>query len=52
MISIGQTYELEVKRAVAFGYYLDAENLGEILLPIKYFLCVKKNQEEHLHSQI
>jgi predicted RNA-binding protein (virulence factor B family) len=36
MISIGQTYELEVKRAVAFGFYLDAENLGEILLPIKY----------------
>jgi len=36
MISIGQTYELEVKRAVEFGFYLDAENLGEILLPVKH----------------
>jgi len=36
MISIGQTYELEVIRAVEFGFYLDAKNLGEILLPVKY----------------
>ena len=36
MISIGNTYELEVIRAVEFGFYLDAEDLGEILLPVKY----------------
>jgi predicted RNA-binding protein (virulence factor B family) len=36
MITIGQTYELEVVKAVAFGFYLDAENLGEILLPVKF----------------
>jgi len=36
MINIGQTYELEVIRAVEFGFYLDAENLGEILLPVKH----------------
>ncbi len=36
MISIGQTYELEVIKAVEFGFYLEAENLGEILLPVKY----------------
>jgi len=36
MITIGQTYELEVIRAVDFGFYLDAENLGEVLLPVKF----------------
>jgi predicted RNA-binding protein (virulence factor B family) len=36
MISIGQTYELNVVRAVEFGFYLDAEDLGEVLLPLKY----------------
>ena len=36
MITIGQTYELEVVKAVDFGFYLDAENLGEILLPVKF----------------
>ena len=36
MISIGQIYELEVVKAVEFGFYLDADNLGEVLLPIKY----------------
>jgi predicted RNA-binding protein (virulence factor B family) len=36
MISIGKTYKLEVVKAVEFGFYLDAENLGEILLPGKY----------------
>lgn len=35
MINIGQIYELEVVKAVEFGYYLDAENLGEVLLPNK-----------------
>ena len=36
MIKIGRTYELDVIKAVDFGFYLDAENLGEVLLPIKY----------------
>ena len=36
MITIGQTYKLEVIKAVDFGFYLDAENLGEVLLPLKY----------------
>lgn len=36
MISIGQSYELEVVKIVDFGVYLDAENLGEVLLPVKY----------------
>jgi len=36
MISIGQIVELEVIKAVEFGFYLDAKNLGEVLLPIKY----------------
>lgn len=36
MISIGKTYELDVVKAVEFGFYLDAENLGEVLLPLKY----------------
>ena len=36
MIKIGRTYELDVVKAVEFGFYLDAENLGEVLLPIKY----------------
>lgn len=36
MISIGKTYELNVVKAVEFGFYLDAENLGEVLLPLKY----------------
>jgi predicted RNA-binding protein (virulence factor B family) len=36
MISIGKTYQLDVVKAVEFGYYLDAKNLGEVLLPLKY----------------
>lgn len=36
MITIGQNYDLEVVKAVDFGFYLDAENLGEILLPTKF----------------
>jgi predicted RNA-binding protein (virulence factor B family) len=35
MISIGHIYELEVVKAVEFGFYLDAEELGEVLLPNK-----------------
>ena len=36
MISLGQTYELEVVKIVEFGVYVDAEDLGEVLLPRKY----------------
>lgn len=36
MIQIGSTYNLTVVKDTEFGVYLDAENLGEILLPSKY----------------
>jgi predicted RNA-binding protein (virulence factor B family) len=36
MITLGQVYELEVVKAVDFGFYLDADNLGEVLLPVKF----------------
>ena len=36
MIKIGQSYELVVLKTVDFGLYLDAEDLGEVLLPRKY----------------
>jgi len=36
MISIGKTFQLDVVKAVEFGFYLDAEELGEVLLPLKY----------------
>jgi len=35
MIEIGKRYRLEVVKAVEFGFYLDAESLGEVLLPRK-----------------
>lgn len=35
MIKIGREYELDVVKEVEFGFYLDAENLGEVLLPRK-----------------
>lgn len=36
MISVGQTHELEVANIVDFGVYLDAENLGDVLLPNRH----------------
>lgn len=36
MITIGKHYNLKVVKTVDFGYYLDASNLGEVLLPGKY----------------
>lgn len=36
MISVGKTYALEVIKTVDFGFYLDAKDLGEVLLPRKY----------------
>jgi len=35
MISIGKNHTLEVVKTVPFGFYLDADDLGEILLPRK-----------------
>ncbi|MBW1679262.1 MAG: GntR family transcriptional regulator [Deltaproteobacteria bacterium] len=39
MIRIGQTYELDVVKIVDFGVYLDAKNLGEVLLPRRHAPC-------------
>ena len=36
MISLGKRYQLEVVKTTDFGFYLDAENLGDVLLPRKY----------------
>ncbi len=36
MITVGKYYSLEVVKSVHFGFYLDAANLGEVLLPGKY----------------
>jgi predicted RNA-binding protein (virulence factor B family) len=36
MISVGQTHELAVVSIVDFGVYLDAKNLGDVLLPKRY----------------
>ena len=36
MITIGKTYTLDVVKTVDFGVYLDAKDLGEVLLPKKY----------------
>ncbi len=36
MIEIGDTYDLDVVKKTEFGVYLDAQNLGEILLPTKH----------------
>ena len=36
MVEIGSTYELEVIKESEFGVFLDAENLGEILLPSRH----------------
>ena len=36
MISIGHVSELEVVKQVEFGFYLDAGDIGEVLLPNKY----------------
>lgn len=36
MIEIGNTYSLEVVKKTDFGFFVDAENLGEVLLPTKH----------------
>ncbi|TWU57374.1 CvfB family protein [Rubripirellula reticaptiva] len=52
MIQIGRTYNLEVVKHTDFGVYLDAENLGEILLPTKHApdnLSVEESVEVFLY---
>lgn len=36
MITIGKTNELNVVKKVDFGFYLDAQEVGEVLLPRRY----------------
>lgn len=36
MVTLGRRYKLKVLKAVDFGFYLDAAELGEVLLPIKF----------------
>jgi predicted RNA-binding protein (virulence factor B family) len=36
MVRLGRSYTLDVVKAVDFGFYLDAGDLGEVLLPKKY----------------
>ncbi len=36
MVTLGRSYTLSVVKAVDFGFYLDAGDLGEVLLPRKY----------------
>jgi predicted RNA-binding protein (virulence factor B family) len=36
VIKVGDTYQLEVIKALDFGFYLDAKELGEVLLPGKH----------------
>ncbi len=36
MITLGNTYELTVIKKVEFGFYVDAKELGEVLLPRKH----------------
>jgi len=36
MIEIGYYYDLIVVKKVDFGFYLDAGNLGDVLLPVKF----------------
>lgn len=36
MVKVGSTYQLEVIKALEFGFYLNAKELGDVLLPIKH----------------
>ncbi|EMI46182.1 putative nucleic acid binding protein, YitL type [Rhodopirellula sp. SWK7] len=36
MMEIGSSYELQVLKKTDFGFYLNADNLGEVLLPTKH----------------
>ena len=52
MIEIGSTYRLDVVKETDFGFFLDAEDLGEVLLPLKHApvdLCVDDSVEVFLY---
>lgn len=36
MVTLGKTHQLEVIKSLDFGFYLDAKELGEVLLPSKH----------------
>jgi len=36
MVTLGKTHQLEVIKSLDFGFYLDAKELGEVLLPNKH----------------
>ncbi|MBQ0724955.1 MAG: GntR family transcriptional regulator, partial [Cycloclasticus sp.] len=36
MVKLGNTHQLRVSKAVDFGFYLDAHELGDVLLPKKF----------------
>ncbi len=36
MITLGKTYTLNVVKSVDFGFYVDAMEMGEVLLPLKH----------------
>ena len=36
MVTLGRTYELNVAKEVPFGFYVDAHELGEVLMPRKF----------------
>lgn len=36
MIKLGHQYKLKINKVVDFGFYLDAQNYGEVLLPKKH----------------
>ena len=36
MLKLGATHQLRVSKVVDFGFYLDAQELGDVLLPKKY----------------
>jgi predicted RNA-binding protein (virulence factor B family) len=36
MVKLGNTHQLRVSKAVDFGFYLDAQELGDVLLPKKF----------------
>lgn len=36
MVTLGKSYELEVVKEVGFGFYVNADDLGEVLLPRKF----------------
>ncbi|HIF18819.1 MAG TPA: GntR family transcriptional regulator [Cycloclasticus sp.] len=36
MVKVGHTHQLDVIKALDFGFYLDAKELGEVLLPNKH----------------